>query len=714
MSGRTRADEKCPEGSSEKDQGIPEKRPRCFREKTTVFPEKDRGVSEKRPRCFPEKTAVFSEKDRGVSESAPASSPDTPADDLYRGLLKQYWGYDSFRGIQEDIIRSIASGRDTLGLMPTGGGKSVTFQVPALAREGMCLVVTPLIALMKDQVQNLRARGIRALCIHAGMERQEIVTTLENAIFGHYKFLYVSPERLDTDIFRTKLRRMHISLITVDESHCISQWGYDFRPAYLKIAEVRALLPGVPVLALTATATPQVVDDIQQKLGFAQPNVFRMSFERQNLAYIVRRTNDKSEELLHILHRVQGSAIVYARSRRRTKDVAELLAAQGITADYYHAGLDDATKDLRQHRWQTGESRVMVATNAFGMGIDKPDVRLVIHIDLPDSIEAYFQEAGRAGRDGQKAYAVILYNSADKATLKRRIPDTFPDPDYIRQVYEHLQYYYQMALGDGLDCVREFNIEDFCRKFHHFPVPVDSALRILTLAGYLEYTDEQDNASRLVFTIQRDELYRLRGLDNDTDRLIHLLLRSYTGLFTDYAFINEDLLATRTGLTRRRVYELLLHLSQIHIISYIPRKKIPHIRYTRARVETSQIHLPPDVYDERKKRYEARINAMLDYADNDTLCRSRLLLRYFGEKNEHDCGHCDTCLESRGQQPSPSPEEIRQTLLQTLEKSPMTPAQVSHAIPIKQETLADLLHELIEERCVTYENGILNLRRENK
>ena len=693
MSDRTRADEKCPEEGSEK----------------------DRGVSEKRPRCFPEKTAVFPEKDRGLFESAPAAPSEEPADDLYRRLLKQYWGYDSFRGIQEDIIRSIGSGRDTLGLMPTGGGKSVTFQVPALAREGMCLVVTPLIALMKDQVQNLRARGIRALCIHSGMDRQEVVTTLENAIFGQYKFLYVSPERLDTDIFRTKLRRMHISLITVDESHCISQWGYDFRPAYLKIAEIRALLPGVPVLALTATATPQVVDDIQQKLGFARPNVFRMSFERQNLAYIVRRTADKTQELLHILHRVQGSTIVYARSRRRTQDVAKLLAAQGITADYYHAGLDDAAKDLRQHRWQTGESRVMVATNAFGMGIDKPDVRLVIHIDLPDSIEAYFQEAGRAGRDGQKAYAVILYNPKDKTALKHRIPDTFPDPDYIRQVYEHLQYYYQMAMGDGLDCVREFNIEDFCRKFRHFPVPVDSALRILTLAGYLEYTDEQDNASRLVFTIQRDELYRLRGLDNETDQLIRILLRTYTGLFTDYAFINEDLLATRTGLTRRRVYELLLHLAQVHIISYIPRKKIPHIRYTRARVETSQLHLPPDVYDERKKRYEARINAMLDYADNDTLCRSRLLLRYFGEKNRHDCGHCDTCLESHHRRPpTPSPEEIRQTILQTLENGPMTPAQVSATIPVEQETLADLLHELIEERLVTYENGLLNLRKRNK
>ena len=419
-------------------------------------------------------------------------------ENIYRRILKQHWGYDSFRGIQEDIIRSIGRGEDTLGLMPTGGGKSITFQVPALAKEGLCIVVTPLIALMKDQVQNLKNRGIRALAIHAGMNRQDIITTLENCIFGPYKFLYVSPERLDTDIFRAKLSRMHVNMIAVDESHCISQWGYDFRPAYLKIAEIRALLPGVPVLALTATATPQVVDDIQKRLHFARPNVFRMSFERLNLAYIVRHTENKQEELLHILHSMAGSAIIYVRSRRRTKEIAELLTAEGITTDYYHAGLDDATKDLRQQRWQRGDSRVIVATNAFGMGIDKPDVRLVIHIDLPDSIEAYFQEAGRAGRDGQKAYAVILYAQSDKTQLKRRIPDAFPDKEYIKDVYEHLQYYYQMAMGDGAGCVREFDIEDFCRKFKYFPVPVDSALKILTQAGYLEYTNEEDNTSRLL------------------------------------------------------------------------------------------------------------------------------------------------------------------------------------------------------------------------
>ena len=644
-----------------------------------------------------------------------SSQPDaSQLSTLNSRILKQYWGYDRFRGIQEDIIDSISKNKDTLGLMPTGGGKSITFQVPALAKEGMCLVITPLIALMKDQVQNLKKRGIKALAIYSGMSRQDIIITLENCIFGNYKFLYISPERLDTEIFRTKLRKMHISMITVDESHCISQWGYDFRPAYLKIAEIRELLPDVPVLALTATATPEVVKDIQARLHFRHKNVFRMSFERNNLAYIVRKTENKTAELLHILRSMPGSAIVYVRNRRRTKEITELLNNEHITADFYHAGLDDATKDIRQHRWQSGESRVMVATNAFGMGIDKPDVRIVIHMDLPDSIEAYFQEAGRAGRDGQKAYAVILYAKSDKATLHKRIPDTFPEKEYIRDVYEHLQYYYQMAMGDGLDCVREFNIEDFCRKFKYFPVPVDSALRILTQAGYLEYTAEQDSTSRILFTIRRDELYRLREMGEDMDRLIQAVLRSYTGVFTDYTYINEDSLAIRTGLTRRQIYEMLVHLAKLRIVSYIPHKKTPYIIYTRERVEAQRIHISPEVYEHRKARYETRINAMLDYVTNDTVCRSRMLLDYFGERNEHNCGQCDTCISLRSKSKvseQPDREALCTKVCGILSRESLTPAGLLKQLPMDKELLTEILHRLSDEGKIIAVDGILQIRK---
>ena len=644
-----------------------------------------------------------------------SSQPDaSQLSTLNSRILKQYWGYDRFRGIQEDIIDSISKNKDTLGLMPTGGGKSITFQVPALAKEGMCLVITPLIALMKDQVQNLKKRGIKALAIYSGMSRQDIIITLENCIFGNYKFLYISPERLDTELFRTKLQKMHISMITVDESHCISQWGYDFRPAYLKIAEIRELLPDVPVLALTATATPEVVKDIQARLHFRHKNVFRMSFERNNLAYIVRKTENKTAELLHILRSMPGSAIIYARNRRRTKEITELLNNEHITADFYHAGLDDATKDIRQHRWQSGESRVMVATNAFGMGIDKPDVRIVIHMDLPDSIEAYFQEAGRAGRDGQKAYAVILYAKSDKTTLHKRILDTFPEKEYIRDVYEHLQYYYQMAMGDGLDCVREFNIEDFCRKFKYFPVPVDSALRILTQAGYLEYTAEQDSTSRILFTIRRDELYRLREMGEDMDRLIQAVLRSYTGVFTDYTYINEASLAICTGLTRRQIYEMLVHLAKLRIVSYIPHKKTPYIIYTRERVEAQRIHISPEVYEHRKARYETRINAMLDYVTNDTVCRSRMLLDYFGERNEHNCGQCDTCISLRSKSKvseQPDREALCTKVCGILSRESLTPAGLLKQLPMDKELLTEILHRLSDEGKIIAVDGILQIRK---
>lgn len=629
----------------------------------------------------------------------------------YQEILKQYWGYDSFRDLQEEIITSIGEGKDTLGLMPTGGGKSITFQVPALAQSGLCIVITPLIALMKDQVQNLRKRGIKALAIYSGMTRQEIVTALENCIFGDYKFLYISPERLDTEIFRIKLRSMKVSMITVDESHCISQWGYDFRPAYLKIAEIRELLPGVPVLALTATATPEVVKDIQSRLNFREENVFRMSFERKNLAYIVRKTDNKTGELLHILKRIDGSAIIYVRNRRRTKEITELLMQEGITADFYHAGLDNAVKDLRQKRWQNGEIRVMVATNAFGMGIDKPDVRIVLHIDLPDSPEAYFQEAGRAGRDGLKAYAVILYAKSDKMTLHKRVADTFPEKEYILQVYEHLQYYYQMAMGDGFQCIREFNLEEFCRKFKYFPVPVDSALKILTQAGYLEYTDEQDNASRILFTIRRDELYKLREMGTEAETLIQTILRSYTGVFTDYAYISEDTLAIRTRLTRQQIYNILVTLTKRRIVDYIPHKKTPYIIYTRERLELRYLHIPASVYEERKARYEARIKAMEEYVTSESVCRSRMLLRYFGEKNEHNCKQCDVCLNRHETDclPEDSFREMRKQILELLTRKSLPPAGIANAIEAEREDISRVIQYLLEEGELKMQDGMLHI-----
>ena len=629
----------------------------------------------------------------------------------YQEILKKYWGYDSFRGIQEDIINSIGKGNDTLGLMPTGGGKSITFQVPALAQDGLCIVITPLIALMKDQVRNLRERGIKALAVYSGMTREEIVVALENCIFGDFKFLYISPERLNTEIFQTKLKRMKVCMITVDESHCISQWGYDFRPAYLNIADIRKLLPNVPVLALTATATPEVVKDIQERLAFKEGSqVFRMSFERKNLAYIVRHTESKQEEILHILNKVQGSAIVYTRNRKRTRELAEMLVTNNITATFYHAGLANEAKDQRQKSWLNGENRVMVATNAFGMGIDKPDVRIVIHADVPDSPEAYFQEAGRAGRDGNKAYAVLLYAKSDKTTLNKRITDTFPDKEYIREVYEHIQFHYQMAMGDGFGCTYPFNIDEFCRNFKHFPIQVDSALKILNRAGYLEYTDEQDNASRLIFTLQREELYKLQEYDADTEKLINVILRSYTGLFTDYVYINEESLEIRSGLSRQRIYDILVMLTQRRVLHYIPRKKTPYIIYTRERQEKNRIQLTRDVYEDRKESYAIRIKAMVEYATAEDKCRSRMLLRYFGEKNENNCGQCDVCLQKHDTGIKQGEFlQWKERILETLSEAPCPIADLAGRLNVEIERIEPIVSFLIAEEFIRVKDGFLHL-----
>ena len=629
----------------------------------------------------------------------------------YLEILKQHWGYDNFRGIQEEIIQSIGQGKDTLGLMPTGGGKSITFQVPALAKEGLCIVITPLIALMKDQVRNLKERGIKAVAVYSGMTREEILVALENCIFGDYKFLYVSPERLDTEIFQTKLRRMNICMITVDEAHCISQWGYDFRPAYLKIAEIRQMLPEVPILALTATATPEVVNDIRLKLGFREGGqTFRMSFERKNLAYIVRHTEDKQKELIHILQKIQASAIVYTRNRKRTREITELLTSNNISATFYHAGLSNEAKDQRQKSWLTGESRVMVATNAFGMGIDKPDVRIVIHIDMPDSPEAYFQEAGRAGRDGQKAYAVLLYAKSDKVNLNKRISDTFPDKEYIRKVYEDINFFFQMAMGDGAGCTFAFNIDEFCRNFKHFPVQADSALKILTRAGYLDYTDEQDNASRLIFTLRRDELYKLQEYEADIEKLIHVILRSYTGLFTDYAFINEESLSIRTGLSRQRVYEILVMLTQRRILHYIPRKKTPYIIYSQKRIEKERLIISPEIYEKRKESYASRIKAMIDYATAEEKCRSRMLLHYFGEKNEHNCGQCDVCLKKHESGIKLGEfQELKERILEVLKEGPLSSVELCEKLKVSATQISPIVSFLISEEIIYLRNGILSI-----
>lgn len=564
---------------------------------------------------------------------------------VYHDILKQYWGYDDFRPLQMDIIESICAGKDTLALMPTGGGKSITFQVPALAMEGICIVVTPLIALMKDQVENLRSRDIKAAAIYSGMTREEIIITLDNCVYGGFKFLYVSPERLSTELFISRLQYLKVCLLAVDESHCISQWGYDFRPSYLNISDIRQHLPETPVLALTATATPSVVKDIQELLKFPTPNVFQMSFERSNLAYVVRHTEDKEKMLLQILNKTPGTAVVYVRNRKSTKEVSDLLRRNGIAADFFHAGLTNDQKDKRQKAWKTGDCRVIVSTNAFGMGIDKAEVRAVVHMDLPDSIEAYFQEAGRAGRDGKKAYAVLLYQKNDSTKLKKRLSDSFPEKDTIRNVYESLAHYYQIAEGAGMDSMLAFDLNDFCTKFKYNFLQGYHALKILEQAGYLQLTEELDNPSRVYFLAKREELYHLRLGDPVSDELLQTLLRSYTGLFADFVPIQEEVLAKRLGFTAKEVYERLLHFSRLGVIHYIPRKKSPYVIYQVNREAKERLMLTKAVYEDRRERYKDRIKSILTYATDDQLCRNRQLLLYFGEKDAKNCGKCDVCLQ---------------------------------------------------------------------
>ncbi|MDD2285798.1 MAG: RecQ family ATP-dependent DNA helicase [Paludibacter sp.] len=624
----------------------------------------------------------------------------------YLDILKQYWGYDQFRPLQGDIIQSIADGKDTLGLMPTGGGKSLTFQVPALAMEGVCIVVTPLIALMKDQVENLKKRNISAAAIYTGMSKADILLTLDNCVFEAYKFLYVSPERLATPIFIEKIKQTKVCLIAVDESHCISQWGYDFRPSYLKIADIRELIPDAPVLALTATATPEVVDDIQEKLHFKEKNVFRKSFLRTNLAYIVRTTENKDKQLLNILRKVPGTSVVYVRNRKKTKEVADFLVQNGISAEHFHAGLKNETKDARQKRWKNDETRVIVSTNAFGMGIDKPEVRSVVHLDLPDSLEAYFQEAGRAGRDEKKSYAVVLFNNSDVTKMRKRVADTFPEKDMVRKVYKALGDYYEIAEGYGLDAVFPFDLADFCTKFKLPMLVAYNSLKILQQAGYLELTDEQDNTSRVLFTVGKEDLYAIR-FTQEQDKLIHVLLRSYTGLFTDPAYISEDVIASRLGWSKDKVYQELVVLSKEHIIQYIPRKKTPFVSFMVERESPDRLNLGKEAYDDRKERYINRVKSVLDYVKEQNICRSQILLAYFGEKNTKPCGHCDICLRKKEQQITEADfDQIRLAVLSQLKQNSLTVSQLLKAIPFKEQKVMPVIRFLIDNRVLEQENDM--------
>ena len=565
--------------------------------------------------------------------------------DHYRQILTKYWGFTTFKPLQEDIIRSVSEGKDTLALMPTGGGKSLTFQVPAMDSEGTCLVITPLVALMKEQVNRLKSLEIKSIAIHSAMSREEIDVALENCIYGDYKFLYVSPERISTHVFQGKIGRLKLSLVAIDEAHCISQWGYDFRPSYLKIAALRNLIaPEVPFLALTATATQQVIDDIMIKLAFSQKNVLRTSFARKNISYLVRQVEEKGTYLVKTVRKVKGSGIVYVRSRKRCKEVAELLVENGISADFYHAGLTDELRDKKQSAWTAGITRVIVSTNAFGMGIDKADVRFVIHWDIPDAIENYFQESGRAGRDNKPSYAVLLYSASDKNRLLESLKHKFPPVEKIKDTYEALCNFLMVPLGAGKDNVFDFNMAEFVSKFRLPVIETYNSLAFLQREGYVEFTEEINNPSRVHFIVGRDDLYKFQVANEPFDGFIKLLLRSYTGMFTEYVAIDEESLARKAALTRDNVYQYLVKLSSMNIVRYIPGKRTALVIFTEERLVRKALMISPDNYLHVKQRYSERLEKMISYAEAKNKCRSVMLLDYFGEESDR-CGTCDVCRE---------------------------------------------------------------------
>jgi len=624
---------------------------------------------------------------------------------LIHDILKRYWGYDSFRPRQEEIIMSVLDGRDTLGLLPTGGGKSLTFQVPAMVFEGITVVVTPLISLMKDQVDNLRAAGIRAVCLHSGLSRAEHRLALDRCRLGKAKLMYVSPEKLQSATFIDQLRSMDVSFLVVDEAHCISQWGYDFRPSYLKISLIRELFHDIPVLALTASATPVVVDDIMDKLGFKERNVYARSFSRDNLSYIVRNDFDKERRLISVLTNTSGSAIVYVRSRRRTREIADMLVRNGISADYYHAGLDATEKNEKQNNWKTDGVRVMVATNAFGMGIDKPDVRTVVHYDIPSSLEEYYQEAGRAGRDGKEAFAVLLVSRADKGRLTRMLSEMFPPKDFIRRVYELAGNFVNVAVGDGYNSVYEFNFALFLKTYDLPPLATRSAMRLLTQAQYFEFVEEVTMQSRVMITANKSELYSVK-LDEAGERVFNMLLRSYTGLFADFVYINESVIARRADVDEQKVYETMLQLSRMHILQYVPRKSTPYLYYTTSRELPKYIDMPRSVYEEQYKRLKERIEAMKRFSFGDDDCRVNVMLRYFGEKPEEPCGKCDVCrTRKRNRLTKGDRQSIRDSIIYMVGNAPRTLDYIVAESRYSEEDVIEAVRSLLSSHILSIDDS---------
>ncbi|MBQ2398651.1 MAG: RecQ family ATP-dependent DNA helicase [Muribaculaceae bacterium] len=633
--------------------------------------------------------------------------------------LKKHWGYDSFRPLQEDIINSVLDGHDTLGLMPTGGGKSITFQVPGMILEGLTIVITPLISLMKDQVDNLRQKQIKAVYFHAGMTHKETTLAWEKLVNAKCKFLYVSPERLSSEKFCMELKSLPAKLVVIDEAHCISQWGYDFRPSYLNISKLRKIHPDAPFLALTATATPEVVKDICDKLQFRQGHkIFKKSFSRPNIQYIVRPTDSKIQQIVHILSRVQGTAIVYVRSRKRTKEIAEQLIAQGISAANYHAGLSFEDKQVRQDAWKNGSLRVIVATNAFGMGIDKPDVRVVIHHDLPPSLEEYYQEAGRAGRDGLKSYAVILPSANDKAQLRRKVTEAFPPRKTILSIYDFLCDYLNVFDGEGYNKLCEFNAFKFCETFSLHEKTMTASLKLLTAARYIEYIEETETRSRVMITAQKEELYDIKAANSFTDIVLKTVLRLYPGLFADYVFINETEISRKSMRTEEEVYTALLELTRLGILHYIPRKRTPYIYFPTARENSKYLQIPKSVYEDRKEIMSKRTEAIIDYTYSSETCRVEKMLRYFGETDARPCGTCDVCLSHKKtslslRQQTLRREELLEKLLQLLQQSNygLTLNKICMHFISQQDEVSDLLAYLCDEGFVKFDNGLYHYKR---